>query len=164
MHAALIVALLSSWHVDVSAIVLREAWDRNESTETLAGATAGIDRRVWKGLAARGEVIALRVMQAGDDAWLRGFTLGPRVRWGRGAIRPVLDVAVGLSIATTAVPPRGTPFNYLATIGAGLEMPLHRTVISVTGRWLHASNNGREGSHRNPDIQALGAAIGVGWQ
>jgi hypothetical protein len=122
---------------------------------------AGVDRRVWKGLAIRGELLALRVMQE-EDAWLRGFTVGTRVRGGHGRVRPVADVAVGLSSATRPVPSGGTAFNYLAVIGAGIEMPLRPAVVTVTGRWLHASNNGREGRHRTPDIHSLGAVISVG--
>ena len=143
---------------------MREAWDFNESTESLAGGVAGVDRRVWRGLSLRGELLALRVMQEGDDAWLRGFTVGARQRWGQGSIRPLLDLAVGLSRATRPVPPRGTTFNYLAVIGTGVEVPFRAVVVSVTGRWLHASNNGREGRHRNPDTQAIGAVVSVGLE
>jgi hypothetical protein len=150
--------------LDVAATVLREAWDFNESTEWLSGALAGLDRRMWRGLAVRGEAVALRVAQQGDDAWLVGFTVGTRVRWNHAGLRPLIDLAVGLSDATTAVPPRGTAFNYLATLGAGVEMPARGALVSVTGRWLHASNAGREGNHRNPDIQSLGVVFGIGWE
>lgn len=143
---------------------MREAWDFNESTESLSGFVAGVDRRVWRGLSLRGELLALRVRQAKDDAWLRGFTVGTRQRWGRGSIRPLLDVAVGLSSSTRPVPPRGTTFNYLAVIGTGVDVPFRSAVVSVTGRWLHASNNGRAGRHRNPDTQALGMVVSVGWE
>jgi hypothetical protein len=104
------------------------------------------------------------VNQEADDAWLRGFTVGTRLRWGQASVRPVVDVAVGLSDTTRPVPPGGTAFNYLAIIGAGVEVPLRAVVVSVTGRWLHASNNGREGRHNNPDIQSLGAVVSVGWE
>jgi hypothetical protein len=157
-------ASLSPWHVDVATTVFREAWDRNDSTEWLSGAILGVDRRIWRGLAVRTEALALRVFQHAEDAWLRGLTLGTRARWRRGSTSPVIDVAVGISDATQAVPPRGTSFNYLAAIGGGIEVPLRRMRLAVTGRWLHASNNGREGRHRNPDIQSLGLIVGVGWE
>lgn len=153
-----------TWHIDVGVAAFREAWDFNESTESLGGVVAGVDRRVWKGLSLRGELLALRVMQEADDAWLLGFTVGTRIRWGQERVRRVMDVAVGVSDATRPVPPRGTSFNYLAVIGAGVETPLRSAVVSVTGRWLHASNNGREGRHRNPDIQSVGAVVSVGWE
>jgi hypothetical protein len=164
MLSAAIVSLLLAWHADVGLAVLPEAWDVNEARETLTGLTAGVDRRVWKAVALRGEVMALRVLQAGDDAWLRGFSIGTRTRWGGPAVRRFVDVAVGLSDATQPVPPRGTRFNYLAAVGVGVEVPWGAAVVSVTGRWLHASNNGREGRHLNPDIQSLGAIVGVGWK
>jgi hypothetical protein len=115
-------------------------------------------------MSVRGELLAVRVMQDTDDSWLRGFMVGTRGRWGQGRLRPVVDVAVGLSSATHPVPPRGTSFNYLAAIGAGVDVPLRPAVVTVTGRWLHASNNGREGRHRNPDLQSLGLVVSVGWE
>ena len=153
-----------AWRIDIGAAGLREAWDFNESTESLAGVVAGVDRRVWRGVAIRGELLALRVRQDAAGNWLRGFTVGTRMRWGQASLRPVVDVAVGLSSATQPVPVRGTRFNYLAAIGAGVELPLRRALLTVTGRWLHASNNGREGRHRNPDLQSLGGVVSVGWE
>jgi hypothetical protein len=155
-------AAADPWHLDVGATALAEAWDRNERREWVAGAIAGLDRRLWRGVWARAEGLALHVAQPGADAWLGGFTLGPRFRWGTTRVRRIVDVAVGASRATTAVPLRGTEFNYLALIGAGVEVPLPTLRLSVTGRWWHASNNGREGRHRNPDIQALGVVVALG--
>jgi hypothetical protein len=153
-----------AWRIDVGVAGLREAWDFNESTESLAGVVAGVDRRVWRWVAVRGELLALRVFQDDEGSWLRGFTVGTRMRWGQASLRPVVDVAVGLSNATQPVPARGTRFNYLAAAGVGVELPLRRALLTVTGRWLHASNNGREGRHRNPDIQSLGGVVSVGWE
>jgi hypothetical protein len=151
------------WHVDIGGAILPEAWEPNESREWFTGAIAGVDRRLWRGLAVRGEALLLRVTQPAEDAWLRGWTVGARTRWHRRTARPVIDIAVGTAEATRRIPPRGTRFNYLAVIGAGVEMPFRQRLVSVTGRWLHASNNGREGRHRNPDIQSLGVVIGVVW-
>jgi hypothetical protein len=150
--------------IDLSATVAGEAWDRNQSLEWVSGAMGGIQRQVWRALAIRAEVMLLRIAQQGNDAWLRGITVGTRARWGSGPLRPLLDVAVGVSDATAETPPGGTPFNYLAVIGAGVEKPLRDWLVHVTGRWLHASNNGREGRARNPDIQSLGVVFGVGWE
>lgn len=152
-----------AWHIDLAGSVFAEAWDLNESTESLSGAIVGVDRHIWRAIAVRGEALLVRVAQRGDDAWLRGVTGGTRIRWTRARVRPVIDVAVGVSNSTMRVPLRGTRFNYLAVIGSGIETQLRSVVLTVTGRWLHASNNGREGRGRNPDIQALGVVIGVGW-
>jgi hypothetical protein len=150
--------------VDVGILVAREAWDGNGSTESLVGVAGGVDRRIWRALTVRAEGTALRVWQESDDAWLAGGTVGTRWRWGEGRWRPMLDVAVGVSQSTKAVPPGGTRFNYLALIGAGAERRVGPINLGVTGRWTHVSNNGREGRHRNPDIQSLGALVSVGWE
>jgi hypothetical protein len=151
-------------HVDVGAMVLREAWDFNRTPETLSGITIGADRTLWRGVAVRGELLGVRVFQQPRSAWLAGFTVGTRVRRQAGAVRPLLDIAVGLSGATEDVPAGGTRFNYLAVLGGGLERSMGSVIVSVTGRWFHASNNGREGRHRNPDVQSLGAVVSVGWE
>ena len=166
MPVAGILALLLSANtqVDVGTMFLREAWDFNGATETLAGMVVGADHRVWRGVAVRGELLALRVWQDDADAWLGGFTLGTRMRLRNYGTRPFVELAVGLSNATGPVPPAGTRFNYLAVIGIGVERPVGTARLAVTGRWVHASNNGRDGRHRNPDIQSLGAVLSVGWE
>jgi hypothetical protein len=150
--------------VDIAAGGFAEAWDRNEASEWLSGLAAGGDRRVWRGLAVRGELVLLRVWQQADDAWLRGITVGARHRMRGGGKTMFLDVAVGVSDSTVRVPVRGTEFNYLALIGAGAEIPMGGMLFTLAGRWFHVSNSGREGRHINPDIQALGALVGVGWK
>ena len=152
------------WHLDGAVAALAEAWDYNESRESLAGATFGIDRDIWRRVAARSEVLLLRVRQRGHDGWLRGFTIGSRARWPGRPGSPFVDVAVGLSHATVAVPLRGTTFNYLAVIGGGIDIPVNAVQLCIGARWLHVSNNGREGRGRNPDIQSIGAVVGVGWK
>jgi hypothetical protein len=149
------------WRIDLAGGLFREAWDRNEATESLAGGMVGIDRRVWRAIAVRGEAVLLRVSQRGADAWLRGVTAGTRLRWPGARVRPLIDVAVGVSDATSPVPPPGTRFNYLAVIGSGIETSAGATRLTIAGRWLHVSNNGREGRARNPDIQSLGLVVGV---
>lgn len=157
--------LLPSWHVDFAGAAFHEAWDFNGSTESLAGAFFGIDRRVWRRVALRVELPAVHIFQNGDDAWLGGVTVGTRFRWrpGTGASLFV-EISVGVSEATRPTPPRGTNFNYLALMGGGVEVPFRRVYLSVTGRWFHVSNASLEGSSRNPDIQSLGVLFGVGWR
>lgn len=152
------------WRLDVAASAVVEAWDLNGGRESLAGVTAAVERQVWRPVGVRAETLALRVRQAGPDRWLRGVTLGGRARWGSGRVTPFVDLAVGLASAAGPVPPGGTTRNYLALAGAGARVPLSaRWGLDLGGRWFHVSNNGREGRHRNPDIQALGATIAVGW-
>jgi hypothetical protein len=153
-----------AWQVDVGGVLAAEAWDFNEHKESLTGFVAGVERRMWGVLRLRVETPLVHVQQTGGDAWLRGVTVGPRVRWRRARIKPFVDLAVGMSDATRPVPLRGTAVNFLAQAGAGVQLPLNgRLSVDLAGRWVHISNNGREGRQRNPDIQALGAVIAIGW-
>jgi len=156
-------AQVDAWHVDVGGMALVEAWDVNQQRESLAGVTAGVERRVWQTLGLRLEGWIVRAFQTGDDAWVRGFGIGPRWRWGSGNLRPFVDLAVGLSHATAGVPPGGTQFNYAALAGGGFQIGRGRPRFDVGARWLHLSNNGRESRARNPDVQALGAVVAIGW-
>lgn len=144
--------------------MLVEAWDLNESHERVGGVAAGLDRAVWRGLALRADLFLLRVLQEGADPWLRGMTTGVRIRGSSAGRRPFIDVAVGIADATRPTPPRGTRVNYLAALGAGIEAPWRGISLTLAGRWLHVSNNGREGRHLNPDLQTLGVTLGVGWE
>jgi hypothetical protein len=69
----------------------------------------------------------------------------------------------GASYASNEVPNRGTRFNLVSQTGVGFSRALNPQIDLVGGlRWLHLSNNGLDGSARNPDIQALG--LYVGWR
>jgi hypothetical protein len=159
------------WTVDVTPASYVEAWELNDSVEHLTGIQAGIDRRVWRSVAVRAEGLLLHVHQAGDDTWLRGASLGMRARrpFGVAQGRRVrvtelfLDVAGGWAGAAKRVPPTGTRYNYLALIGGGVEAPLAGLKLALGIRWLHISNGGREGRFANPDIQSLGASVGLGY-
>jgi hypothetical protein len=153
----------SPWHVDLAGTIQAEAWDLNEAREELVGVSVGLDRRVWRGLAVRAEGMFLHVSQRGNDASVRGILVGARGRWRRSFGRPFVDLAAGVSGATERVPPRGTTFNYLLASGAGVELPFGPFSFDVGIRWLHVSNNGREGRHINPDIQSLGPVLAIGW-
>jgi hypothetical protein len=149
------------WQVDIGATTLSEAWNYNESRETLAGVVVGIDGQIWKALGIRVEGSGLHVGQQPRDAWLGGMSVGPRARWTAGRVQPFLDLAAGLARATRAVPQRGTLLNYLLVAGGGVRLPLGRTSVDIGARWLHISNNGREGRDHNPDIQSLGLSMAI---
>src|SRR5262245_7674551 len=151
-----------AWHVDLGGTALVEAWDLNESGESLAGIVFGGDRRVWKGLSIRTEGNLTHVEQEGRDAWVRGITLGTRGRWYRSFGRPFIDVAFGVSSATVETPPRGTASNYLIVTGGGIELPAGKISLELATRWFHISNNGRHGANHNPDIQSLGIVVAIG--
>lgn len=151
--------------LDVSGGAWHEAWDVNARRESLAGIVVGSDIVAWRRVSVRSEALVVRVMQEGSDAWVRGFTIGSRVHWRQAMPRPFVDIAVGLSNATLPTPPGGTRFNYLALAGVGVELRMSaQTALIISGRWLHVSNNGRDGRTRNPDIQSLGALAGIRWE
>jgi hypothetical protein len=152
------------WTVDVTPASYVEAWDLNEEREWLTGLQVGIDRAVWRAVAVRAEGLLLHVRQATDDAWLRGATIGMRARRRRDRAQIFLDLAGGRAHAGQPVPPRGTQASYILLLGGGLEIPWSRVHLTASARWFHLSNNGSEGRHQNPDIQALGAFAGIGWR
>lgn len=107
--------------------------------------------------------MVLHVHQDGDDTWLRGASLGMRARKRVRTAQLFLDIAGGWAGAGERVPPSGTKYNYLAIIGGGVEAPWSRVRVTLSARWLHLSNGGREGRLANPDIQSLGGFAGVGY-
>jgi hypothetical protein len=74
-----------------------------------------------------------------------------------------LDVGGGWAGSARRVPANGTRYNYVALIGGGVEVPWSRVRMTLSARWLHLSNGGREGRLANPDIQSLGGFAGVGY-
>jgi hypothetical protein len=163
LGAARLSAQQPVWAVDVSAAALVEAWDANEERESLAGIVFGADRAIARGTALRGEGMLLRVRQPGHDALLGGMTIGTRLRRRSEGVRPYVDVGVGIAMATEPVPLRGTAFNYLAQAGGGFEVSVDDITVALVARWLHISNAGRVARDRNPDIQALGFLVAIGW-
>lgn len=159
--------------LEIAGGLFVEAWNLNERRESLAGGRAGVSWCVIDDLAVLFEFHALRVFQEPDRAaFVSGFT--PVVRWylaGSPHRSPAsaaaewslfAELGPGISWSDTRVPPRGTGFNYLLLAGSGVMVRLGRQAHLVTGfRWLHISNNGREGRARNPDIEALGGYAGV---
>ena len=143
---------------------LGEAWNLNDGREWLLDGTAA----VWWTFADRlmlvTEFHAARVSQATPrPAFVNGFS--PQLRW---AVRRserwnlFVELGPGISWSDTTVPPRGTRFNYLLLAGSGVSRRLSRQCHAVAAfRWLHISNNGREGRGRNPDIEALGGYGGL---
>lgn len=143
---------------------LGEAWNLNDGREWLLDGTAAVWWTFADRLTVVNELHVAWVSQAAPRAALvQGFS--PQLRWAahrseRWAI--FVQLGPGLSWSDTAVPPRGTRFNYLLLAGSGVSHRLTRQCHAVAAfRWLHISNNGREGRGRNPDIEALGGFGGL---
>jgi hypothetical protein len=143
--------------------VYREAWDYNLSDEDLFGGSAAIVYRLTTNWAIGLEGFVIGVHQETTPSTaVPGFATLVRWQRARTAIAPFIEIGVGLSYAVDPVPARGTRFNYVALIGAGVTRPLTDDLsLLIALRWLHLSNNGLAGRDHNPDVQALGARIGV---
>lgn len=127
------------------------------------GGFAGLTYSFRDGFAVTAAAPLYYVSQRGVDGWLLGATVGVRSRIYRTRTTSVfLGFEVGISEADTLVPPRGTRFNYLALGSAGVTIRMTSSVHLLTAlKWVHVSNNGLAGRHRNPDIEAVGPQVGL---
>ena len=152
-----------SWQLELSSHGALEAWNYNISHEEMYGPFAGVTYAVRDGLALVAGAPLYYVSQRGVDGWLLGVTFGVRGRiYRRRAMTIFLGFEVGVSESDTFVPPRGTRFNYLALGSAGATVRLREGIhVISTIKWVHVSNNGLAGRHRNPDIEAIGPQVGV---
>jgi hypothetical protein len=144
--------------------LLTEAWNSNGSRESVADGTLG----VWWAFASRATLVvefhATRVFQESPrDAFVTGIAPVVRIKaLDRGQWDMFAEFGIGGMWSDTAVPARGTRFNYLGIAGLGLSRALGEQTSLTTGvRWWHLSNNGLEGRDHNPDIQALGGYVAL---
>ena len=152
------------WSLQFSGSFFRESWDLNVFRERLAGASFAAFRQLTPRWAIGFETNLLHVRQDPlKDVVLP--TVNLLARWSAfrlGKTVVFLEGGGGLSYASGIVPNEGTRFNFVSQTGVGLLRPVSPRVDLLGGaRWLHVSNNGLDGSRRNPDIQALG--LYVGW-
>jgi hypothetical protein len=154
--------------IELGCGLLGEAWNLNRGREWLADGRLS----VWWAFLNRAslvvEVHAIPVFQRPSrDAFVTGITPSVRLQILRMERADLFsEIGAGPSWSDIVVPQGGTRFNYLGHAGLGLSRRVGRQVHAVAGfRWIHLSNNGREGHDRNPDIQALGgyAAVSVGF-
>jgi hypothetical protein len=154
--------------IELGLGLLGEAWNLNRGREWLADGSLS----VWWAFLNRATLVitfhATRVFQEPvRDAFVTGVTPGVRFQMvRRDAWGLFSEIGIGPSWSDTVVPQLGTRFNYLGQTGIGVSRRLGRQVHGLGGfRWIHLSNNGREGHDRNPDIQALGgyAAVNIGF-
>jgi hypothetical protein len=152
-----------TWQLELSGHTGIETWNYNISHEEMYGGFAGASYGLRDGLALTAGAPLYYVSQRGVDGWLLGATFGVRGRVYRARATTIfLGFEVGVSESDTFVPPRGTRFNYLALGTAGV-MVRAKAGVHVFGaiKWIHVSNNGLAGRHRNPDIEAVGPQLGV---
>jgi len=152
-----------AWHLELGVHAGIETWNYNISHETMYGAWQGFTYGMRKGLAVKASWPLYYVEQRTADAFLLGATVGVRGRIAGGARAALFwEFDVGVSKAEIDTPPGGTRFNYLALGAIGVSARIApRTHLLGSLRWLHLSNNGLAGRHRNPDIEAVGPQVGV---
>lgn len=152
-----------AWNLELSGTALSEAWNYNESREELYGVDLGLAYAARDGWVLHIGSMLAYASQRGTDSVIIGVVGGPR--WGlfrRKGRALVAGVDVGVCTAEIPVPPRGTRFNYVFRPEVGITWPVSPHAIGIASvSWLHLSNNGLAGRHRNPDVQAIGLRLGV---
>jgi hypothetical protein len=151
------------WRAEFLVEGALEAWNYNPSHEELFGLVQGVTYGLRDGL-----VLIIRqrlyyISQRRNDSRVLGLTSGLRTRvYRRGRTSGFVQFDLGISDAAVALPPGGTRFNYLAIGGGGLLVQLNRRLHAIAAlEVIHISNAGLAGPDRNPDIEAIGATVGV---
>lgn len=144
---------------------MTESWNLNERRESLGEGTAAFWGAVGNGISLGVEFCHLRIFQQTPGAFVQGFS--PLMRWRfieRGAWNTFLEVGPGISWSDLPTPPHGTKFNYLFQTSVGVMRRVGTSGQLVLGaRFLHLSNNHREGRDRNPDLEMLGPFVGLAY-
>jgi hypothetical protein len=142
---------------------LVEAWNLNREREWLLDATGSFWWAFGDDVALGAEFRHTRIFQETPNAFLQGFS--PLFRWrylDRDHWEMFMEVGPGISWSDIETPPAGTKFNYLFQGSTGLLLRVARNIHALAAfRFLHVSNSGREGKHRNPDIEAMGGFGGI---
>jgi len=154
------------WHFETALHAAVETWNYNTSHEELYGLAEGVTYGAKPGLQLVGTQRFYYVSQRANDTWVLGLTFGVRGRvYHRGRVHVYVEGDVGISDAAIATPPRGTRFNYLALGSSGVVVRLRPGLRGLAGlQWVHVSNNSLKGPDRNPDIEAVGPALGLAWR
>lgn len=151
--------------VEFSFSPMVEIWNLNGSREWLVDGTAAMWGAIGRGFCIGVEFTHLRIFQQTPGAFVQG--LSPLVRWrivDREKWEMFVDTGPGISWSDLPTPPRGTKFNYLFQGSAGVMRRVGGSGHAVIGvRFLHLSNNHREGREHNPDLEMLGPFAGFSF-
>jgi hypothetical protein len=151
------------WRAEFLAQAALEAWNYNPSHEELYGLVQGVTFGVRNGLVLIARQRLSYISQRRNDSRALGITSGLRTRiYRRGRTSGFLQFELGISDAAVALPPGGTRFNYLAIGGGGVTVQINRRLQAIAAlEVIHISNAGLAGPDRNPDIEAIGPAVGI---
>lgn len=151
--------------IEAAVTPLVEIWNLNGHREPMLEVSASFWGAVSDRFLLGVEFQQAFVFQHTPGAFVQGIS--PLVRW-RFADKPTWDWFIeagpGVSWSDLDTPPQGTRFNYLFQAGAGAMRQVGRNQNFVLAyRFLHLSNNHREGRHRNPDLELMGAYFGYAF-
>ena len=151
------------WRAEFALQAALEAWNYNTSHEEVYGLVEGISYGLRTGLVLTVRQRLYYISQRRNDSRVLGLTAGLRGRaLTRGRTSAFWQFDLGISDAAIAVPNRGTRFNYLALGGGGVSVQLNRRIsMLATLEVVHVSNANLAGPDRNPDIEAIGASVGL---
>jgi hypothetical protein len=151
--------------VEFGLAAMTECWNLNERRESLVEGTAALWGAIRDGLSLGVAFNHLRVFQRTPDAFVQGFS--PLLRWRfveRDTWSAFVEVGPGISWSDLPTPPRGTKINYLFQGGGGVMRRVGSNSHAVVGaRFLHLSNNHREGLNHNPDLDMIGPFAGFSF-
>ena len=148
--------------IEVAATPLVEIWNLNGHREPMLDVSASFWGAVSDRFMLGVEFQHGFVFQHTPGALVQGIS--PLIRW-RFADQPnwdwFIEAGPGVSWSDLNTPPSGTRFNYLFQAGAGaLRQVGSNQNFVLAYRFLHLSNNHREGRERNPDFEMMGVYVG----
>lgn len=149
--------------IEAGIAPLVEVWNLNGAREAMLDGSVSFWGALGSRVAIGIEFKAAFVYQDTPGAFVQGIS--PLVRW-KFNDNPVwdwfLEAGPGVSWSDLETPPRGTKFNYLLQAGAGVIRKTGSSQhVVLEYRFLHLSNNGRQGTIRNPDLEMMG--VYAGW-
>ena len=150
--------------MEVTSIFHVEAWDYNLFKEGLYGGNLALGCELGSRFTASAEATVLYVNQhLREGAWLRGLTFFGRWRFTDDRrVRAYLEAGFGGCIEPAHSAARHEIQLPCADRCRAEEARLTSRATFVGGlRWLHLSNASLEGRDHNPDIQTVGAYVGV---
>ena len=148
--------------IEIGAAPMIEIWNINEEHEQVIEGTASFWGAIGKRTAIGVEFHHAFVVQDAPGAFVQGLsplvrvklTQKPKMNW-------YVETGPGVSWSDLTTPVRGTKFNYLFQAGTGVIRRVgSASHVNIAYRFFHLSNNGREGTDHNPDLEMMGGYVG----
>jgi hypothetical protein len=153
--------------LEIAGSLWIESWNKNLASDRLLGGHVALGHTWRTGWQAILEIELLRadLRRSRDALLIAGSSLIRRRLRTIGPYEPFLELGIGATGSSAAVPDRGTTFNFLLQGGGGVARPLTPAwgVVAAVRVW-HLSNAGRIRPGANPDIEAIGGYFGLQWR